>query len=778
MKYRSRIIGKAFILLPALFAACLAGCVLDHSTGTEPVPGTDAAFNITVPGMRTPSTRALDSGKEKELSEVDVVIFSNTDNTILEHHRLAATAIAPGTGGNDYLLTVSNIENTVNITAAVIANASAEVTGALEAVKSGGTYAGAAKADFLLALRVTSSSKWSTWSTGYWTIPMYGEATVTGSIYNGTAPVIDLKRMLAKVDVVNNVAPADPVSPIDGDFRLTAVHVINYNTGGVIAPAWDAATGELETPPAAGANLPSGFNPGTKAWRDGNELTYTLGAEQTSLTDEIYLFESDALSGNTPPTAPDGLRLVLEGYYTSGGVTRNYFYPTDFTYPRESSATEYMPVLRNTCYKFTVTEASGRGYDRLGEAAAAFGVMSNLKTSLLVQDESGIRHMVWNGEHFFGLAEKEISLQGGKGSAAELKCVTNYPEGWQIDTGNGTGGIEYVEGSGWLSVEKDISGGSDQSAILRVTATSSNMGTQGAIERKAYLYLKAGRLSLRLTITQEGRILDFARSHIVWDNANNRLTFATTTAETSSIPANVQGVFFKWGSLVAMSPVGAFSPTPITSGGTIIFDPTINGATYANWYVIPYMDSSYPAPFNDSDSTSDDFRDYNDGAGYNENEGRGDICRYISAQNGWVAGNWRMPTMEEYETLINEAVSIPSLDTAPYVWDVITVQDHGDNKYGWYLHDTGRWLGAAVTGGTGTKSIPAEGVFFFPAGGYRAEAYSRYGNPIYAGRGGWWWSSSSYGIGYASNPYVDANAAGRDNLYREHHSFAVRCIRE
>lgn len=481
-------------LLPALFAACLAGCVVDHSTGRETVAGTDAAFGITVPGMATPHTRALDAGKEKELSEVDVVIFSNTDNTLLEHHRATAAAISPGTGGNDYLLKIGGIENTENITAAVIANASAEVNGALEAVKSGGTYAGAAKADFLLALRVNSSAKWSTSATGYWTIPMYGEASVAGSIYNGTMPTVSLTRMLAKVDVVNNVAPADPLSPADGEFRLTAVHVVNYNTAGVIAPVWNAVTGELETPPATAANLPAGFDPGKKAWEDGNELSYILGTEQTSLTDEIYLFESDALSGNTPPTAPDGLRLVLEGYYTSGGVTKSYYYPADFTYPRQGGATEYMPVLRNNRYTFTITEACGRGYDRLGEAAAAFGVMSNLKTSLLVLDESGIKHMVWNGEHFLGVSEKEFSIPPAGQQDIELRLSTNYLSGWKAEVEDAVNNAWLTFGGGNTTASGQVS---DKTLTFNVAATADPWAfNPGSI------LLTAGRLELCVDVTQ------------------------------------------------------------------------------------------------------------------------------------------------------------------------------------------------------------------------------------------------------------------------------------
>lgn len=98
------------------------------------------------------------------------------------------------------------------------------------------------------------------------------------------------------------------------------------------------------------------------------------------------------------------MRLVFEGdYYTSATEHGHYFYPVDFN---EEDGKTYIPLLRNNRYYFTIKEVTGQGHDKLGEAVATMGVVSNLKTSLLVVDESGIRNIVWNGEYFWASKRK------------------------------------------------------------------------------------------------------------------------------------------------------------------------------------------------------------------------------------------------------------------------------------------------------------------------------------------------------------------------------------
>ena len=158
----------------------------------------------------------------------------------------------------------------------------------------------------------------------------------------------------------------------------------------------------------------------------------------------------------------------------------------------------------------------------------------------------------------------------------------------------------------------------------------------------------------------------WARSNIVWVSKPNDpnypeggyLTFAVTPADNATIPANSQGVFFQWGSLVAISPapLPGSTDTGYNAGkypsGHILFDPRPSGTTYNYaWTNIPYISETtgkFGAYYEDA------FKDYGeDGSGFNATVGKGDICRYISARH-WVSGNWRLPSPAEYTKLNNE----------------------------------------------------------------------------------------------------------------------------
>lgn len=488
----NRFIKRTLYVLTALFVFWITGCVQSEVRVDTPTPneGKETRFTVSVPGMRTPSTRTLDGTKEKEVTQVNVVIFSNTDNTILEHHNIESDEITAASGSNDWQFEVKTIENSENITVAIIANAAVEVFEALDAVKNNGTWVGAAKTDFMNALQVANTGKWNTSTSGYWRIPMYGEVVVTGSIYSGNELAITLTRMLAKVDVVNNIAPSG--TPSAGTFELTAVHVVNYNTRGYVAPAWNPITGIVGAP-ASSPNLPT--DPGTRTWISGNELTYIPATGANSITDEIYLFESAALSDN--PSTPDGLRLVFEGNYTDANGTNNYYYPVDFTAPRSGSSTSYMPVLRNNRYLFTITEASGRGYNRLSEAVEAFGVMSNLKTRLISYDESVVKNITYNGQYMLGVSQSEYLLDKKQYTASasknKLTVFTDAPSGWKV--------VKIDDGSGnavnWLTVSK-TSGLKDEHETVYLLLDEND----GTASRTAYVYIESGNLTQTIKVVQ------------------------------------------------------------------------------------------------------------------------------------------------------------------------------------------------------------------------------------------------------------------------------------
>lgn len=282
----------------------------------------------------------------------------------------------------------------------------------------------------------------------------------------------------------------------------------------------------------------------------------------------------------------------------------------------------------------------------------------------------------------------------------------------------------------------------------------------------------------------------WARSNIVWVSKPNDsnypqggyLTFAVTPADNATIPANSQGVFFQWGSLVAVSPAalpGATSTTGATykagkyPNGHILFDPRPSTYNYA-WTSIPYI-SETTEKFGTHLTSEDDFKDYGEkGSGFNATVGKGDICRYISAQH-WVNGNWRMPTADECQQLIDEQNSISNNGN----FNSISFTPNGENNYGLYTYGfyqptSGRWLGAGATASSG-EIRPSVGVYI-PAGGYRYTSNDFAGTEM--GTAGLLWTSSTFSETRAYYLVINNGGVKINSPRTRQNAMPVRCVRE
>lgn len=271
----------------------------------------------------------------------------------------------------------------------------------------------------------------------------------------------------------------------------------------------------------------------------------------------------------------------------------------------------------------------------------------------------------------------------------------------------------------------------------------------------------------------------WARSNIVFVPSDDLekypqggyLTFAVTQADNATIPANSQGVFFHWGSLVAISPAPLPGTTDITykegkyPNGHILFDPRPSSVSYNYaWNSIPYINET-TGTFGTHLTSEDDFKDYGEnGTGFNAAIGKGDICRYISAQH-WVSGKWRLPTTDEINDLIKEG-------SATNGFSAVTVPNGDINAYGYYKFNSGLWVGAGASTSAGVSS-PSD-CLFFPAGGQRDSN----GAIVGPGTQGTMWTGTSSedtrAWVHCVNPTYDYYL-GKN--YRVS-SFSVRCIRE
>jgi hypothetical protein len=217
----------------------------------------------------------------------------------------------------------------------------------------------------------------------------------------------------------------------------------------------------------------------------------------------------------------------------------------------------------------------------------------------------------------------------------------------------------------------------------------------------------------------------WAGSNIYWDAVNQKLTFDGVGVTTHQMH---QGVFFKWGSLVGISPAGAYWDG--FDNSTKVYAPKYDSGTsswgwenpntfaFSDWNDIPYMDDvvNPPVGFWPRSNTylMDDERNTDDGYAYWKDK-KGDICRFIS-ENGYGPndGNtYRMPSSYEFVR-----------ETGGYSYD---------NSDGWTRVGGSGWS----TSYSDSETIPSEhadGTFtitygasnsgiVFPASGFRGNYY-------------------------------------------------------
>lgn len=740
--YGKRIV---FALLAIALWATLPGCV--NEFGEEGMPTGDEALvtiSLSLPGAHMPDTRALTGTNENQVSEIDVLVFdSSTGYYVYSTHCDEITSVQGS--DNTKVFTVKLRQGAFDL--AIVANAGS--------ILSGVTLTGKTKAE-ALALLTTSmptGGKWITDSSddSYRPIPMWGDIgkkTISESTDLTDTNAIALTRMVAKVDVT--------VDEEVDNFTLTSVRVYNYNTSGVVAPttaAWDNDSKKVTAP-----TVPSGSQQSETplVYDNANDKT-EINTTANSCTSEIYLFEANNFSSGTTPKALTARTcLVVGGKY--GNDSDTTYYRMDFSTESENTQT-YLNVLRNHRYTFNITKVSAPGYS---DAATAFGSAPiNIEAGVLSWNEAGMNNVAFDGQYMLSVNQNSFTLpyEAINVTLADKSNVlyiqTDYPDGWSAIDADGNS-----FSSNWLTLSAS-SGNSGNKATITLT-TSENAGN----EREATVWIKAGRLRYAVRVIQKKKVLVWARSNIVWNGT--KLTFAVTKADNATIPAISQGVFFKWGSLVAVSPVDDYS-----TSSSILFSPT--GTTDYTWAAIPYIDNTdTDTRFTSSHTTAeDDFATYNSNTGYNATTGKGDICRYISDEKGWVSGSWRLPTADELKALYGTGMGNVAYGETPWenqIFAPVGSNSFGDHANGFWQPSTGRLLGEGATD-SDTPANPAAGVFF-PAGGNR----NPNGAARNAGNYGFYWSGSSYNATDAYDLDVYSGGANTYNSYRQL-GFPVRCVR-
>ncbi|GHT12405.1 hypothetical protein FACS189426_15750 [Bacteroidia bacterium] len=272
---------------------------------------------------------------------------------------------------------------------------------------------------------------------------------------------------------------------------------------------------------------------------------------------------------------------------------------------------------------------------------------------------------------------------------------------------------------------------------------------------KKPIQFKGVTVSNYSTVEQEELLrLHWAGSNIYWDGT--KLTFADSNDKSKE---QYQGVFFKWGSLVGLSPAGANGSTwsgltyfPTNPGVDETW--TTNSTTYATYADIPYATGTLPS-YTRRDTTylaaitNDPVTGADTIAAL-----KGDICVYLTKIGAAPKGKrWRMPTSAEF----GEAGDYGNVGATP--WPAVT----SVNADGTELFANGKQLRKLNTP-------------FFPASGYRV---SSTGVLDVVGPNGYAWASSpgsltnGFSLGFSSTAIFPASTYSSRTF-----GFSVRCVAE
>jgi hypothetical protein len=315
-------------------------------------------------------------------------------------------------------------------------------------------------------------------------------------------------------------------------------------------------------------------------------------------------------------------------------------------------------------------------------------------------------------------------------------------------------------------------------AVIKIKATAisrNGFATDVPVAEKPITLGQALEGGVSYTITVRLRTPKWAGSNIYWkwyededgdpDTHLNggRLTFDEHYPNGDDAPnMGYQGVFFKWGSLVGISPLTSYSFWPVVN------DPLSSSTWEIKGGVVPYFGSGYTDSSYERNNTYviDDVR--NDLATY---QGfRGDICQYLSTKTGVVSGDYRLPMSEEFghndtELWTGRSDGWGNVYFFPLESDAYGTADMINSAARNQCHARNTVMGNVIFPASGwLAGIPL-------AGGYLA------GSVYDVGMSGEYWSGSASGNNSAYDLYFHAARMSTAwSTSDRSHGFSVRCV--
>ena len=427
---------SCYLLLLVLVVASgsLFSCVSnEYEQGAiKPVPSEGyMKLQINMPDYRTPDaadkkagTKAMDDIAENtiKIDQLQILVFKENANDTTFYYQapvvdgsLQVNAVDPSKATVTIKLVKSETPDTKTFSLMMIANRDLAGITLTEGVTR--------KEDILQSQKyaMPATGKWNASTGSSEPFPMWGEIVgVKISEQEVAAQEIILYRALARIDVGvgfkivdNNIT--EEAEGLD-HFKITQVNVYRTYDKGYTTPSASI--------PKPGQTGYSPSIPGDAVRRADNEpLAFGPFAGANSYIREIYVPEAKL------PDSPsnDNMHCIVVGGLYNG--TQSY-YRLDFAEDEDKDTRVYLPILRNHRYIFNILNVNGIGFDT-PEDALKSSAGGSLEYEVIVWDET-IHEMHVQGKYYFGLDNKEISLQAIKTSDKttnffDLKYQTNYP---------------------------------------------------------------------------------------------------------------------------------------------------------------------------------------------------------------------------------------------------------------------------------------------------------------------------------------------------------------
>ncbi len=402
-------------------------------------------FTVSTP-FTSPSTYAMSSSDENAIQAVDVLAFKvvGTDTTFV--YRSTGYQITTQTDETIKKFEVKLRKNDGNnYIFAVIANAGTELNAAT-------MIEGTAKSAVLSFLLSRNSNQWDT-SANFTPFPMWGETQNTMQIVDNTTAIGETVKLLRSVLSIDMQVG----STVQSTFKLKEVYIYNRKTRGRITPI--AAHYDKVNQKVTAASMPTDSPSDPLTILDG--LRYE-SSSVIQLKNTIYTYEAPAVANDKTLKATC---LVVGGVYDTD--TDTTYYRLDFAeYDVSNVFQNYLPLLRNHKYTFTIQNVSEGGYPTPDEAF--YGKKASIIATIQIWNLGDMPDVEVSEDYYLKVSQSSFNISKDE-YKGKITVETDYPVAWTAISNDGWITVSDVNSSSFKFTVTENTGGTDRVGTITIT---------------------------------------------------------------------------------------------------------------------------------------------------------------------------------------------------------------------------------------------------------------------------------------------------------------------